>query len=254
MSQVSSERPGRHGKWRGSAGRPELLQMTPINAVSLTGPGGQEALQTGKTMAWRARLSLIPVLAAACLLLTATGPSRAATFVLDRDHTEVRASWDHLGLSRQSARFNDVVGRVTFSPDNPEQSTVDVTIKVDSVSTGVAALDKHLTGSTDFFDVQRHPNITFKSRSVTMTSPKTANIEGDLTINGITKPATLSAVWNFLGEHPLANVNPVYKDVEAAGFSARTQILRSEWGITRTIPLVSDEIRITIEVEMLKRP
>lgn len=204
-------------------------------------------------MVWRMRNLLLPVLAAACLLVPATAAT-SATFVLDRDHTEVRASWDHLGLSRQSARFSDVVGRVTFSPEAPERSAVDVTIKVDSVSTGVAALDKHLTGSTDFFDVQRHPNITFRSRSVAMTSPKTANIEGDLTINGITRPATLSAVWNFLGEHPLANVNPVYKDVEAAGFSARTQILRSEWGITRTIPLVSDEVRITIEVEMLKRP
>lgn len=205
-------------------------------------------------MDWRMRNLLLPVLGAACLLMPVATSATAAMFVLDRDHTEVRASWDHLGLSRQSARFDDVVGRVTFSPENPEQSSVDVTIKVDSVSTGVAALDKHLTGSTDFFDVQRHPNITFRSRSVAMTSPKTANIEGDLTINGITKPATLSAVWNFLGEHPLANANPVYKDVEAAGFSARTQILRSEWGITRTIPLVSDELRITIEVEMLKRP
>lgn len=205
-------------------------------------------------MVWRMRNLLLPILGASWLLVQAVAPATAAMFVLDRDHTEVRASWDHLGLSRQSARFDDVIGRVTFSPDHPEQSSVDVTIKVASVSTGIVALDKHLTGSTDFFDAQRHPNITFRSRSVAMTSPKTANIDGDLTINGITKPATLSAVWNFLGEHPLANVNPVYKDVEAAGFSARTQILRSEWGITRTIPLISDEIRLTIEVEMLKRP
>lgn len=205
-------------------------------------------------MALRLRNIVLALLAAACLMPQAIPSASAATFVLDRDHTEVRASWDHLGLSRQSARFNDVMGRVTFDPDYPEQSTVDVTIKVDSISTGVAALDQHLTGSTDFFDIQRYPNITFKSRSVVMTSAKSANIEGDLTINGITKPVTLSAVWNFLGEHPLANANPVYKGVEAAGFSARTQILRSEWGITRVIPLVSDEIRITIEVEMLKQP
>jgi polyisoprenoid-binding protein YceI len=194
------------------------------------------------------------MLTAISLLPGALSPVAAATFVLDGDHTEVRASWDHLGMSRQSARFKDVIGRVNFSPENPEQSTVDVTIKVDSISTGVPALDQHLIGSTDFFDVQKYPNIIFRSRSVTMTSPKSANIEGDLTINGITKPVTLSAVWNFLGEHPLANANPVYKDVQAAGFSARTQILRSEWGINRVVPLVSDEIRITIETEMLMRP
>lgn len=202
----------------------------------------------------RLRNCVLALLAAAFLLPEGVVPASAATFVLDSNHTEVRASWDHLGLSRQSARFKDVIGRVNFTPENPEQSTVDVTIKVDSISTGVSALDRHLTGSTDFFDVQKYPNIIFRSRSVTMTSPKSGNIEGDLTINGITKPVTLSAVWNFLGEHPLAKANPVYKDVQAAGFSARTQILRSEWGISRVIPLVSDEIRITIEAEMLKRP
>lgn len=205
-------------------------------------------------MVLRLRNCVLAMLAAAFLLTQAVAPASAATFVLDSDHTEVRASWDHLGLSRQSARFKDVIGRVNFVPENPEQSTVDVTIKVDSISTGVSALDGHLTGSTDFFDVQKYPNITFRSRSVTMTSPKSANIEGDLTMNGITRPVTLSAVWNFMGEHPLAKANPVYKDVQAAGFSARTQILRSEWGISRVIPLVSDEIRITIETEMLERP
>ncbi|CFX43098.1 YceI-like domain protein [Candidatus Filomicrobium marinum] len=205
-------------------------------------------------MVGRLRNLALALLAAASLLQITVTQSRAETFVLDRDHTEVRASWDHLGISRQSANFNDVIGRVEFSPDRPEQSSVDITIKVASISTGVPALDKHLKETTDFFDVNKYPNITFRSRSVAMTSAKSANIEGDLTINGITKPVTLSAVWNFLGEHPLANVNPVYKDVQAAGFSARTQILRSEWGISRTIPLVSDEIRITIEVEMLKRP
>jgi len=205
-------------------------------------------------MVLRLANSALALLWAAALLVGAHGPASAETFVLDRDHTEVRASWDHLGMSRQSARFSDVIGRVSFFPENPEQSSVDVTIKVNSVSTGVSALDKHLTTSSDFFDVGRYPDITFKSRAVIMTSPKSANIDGDLTINGITKPVTLSAVWNYLGEHPLANANPVYKGVQAAGFSARTQILRSEWGITRVIPLVSDEIRINIEAEMLKQP
>ncbi len=185
--------------------------------------------------------------------MTLATPVRADSYVLDREHTDVRFSWDHLGMSRQSGIFRDVIGRVEFDPAQPEASSVNVTIKVASIQTGAAALDRHLTQTTDFFDVARHPDITFKSSRVAMTSSRTANIEGDLTINGITKPVTLSAVWNFTGEHPLSNVNPVYKGVFASGFSARTQILRSEWGITRTVPLVSDEIRITIEAEMLRR-
>ena len=57
-------------------------------------------------------------------------------------------------------------------------------------------------------------------------------------------------VWNFTGEHPLSAINPVYKDHYSSGFSATTQIFRSDFGITRTIPYVSDELRITIETEM----
>lgn len=205
----------------------------------------------------RAGLRVFTVSALVSLALTGgmmlAAPAHADTYVLDREHTDVRFSWDHLGMSRQSGIFRDVIGQVEFDPAQPEASSVNVTIKVASIQTGAAALDRHLTQTTDFFDVARHPDITFKSSRVAMTSSRTANIEGELTINGITKPVTLSAVWNFTGEHPLSNVNPVYKGVFASGFSARTQILRSEWGITRTVPLVSDEIRITIEAEMLRR-
>jgi polyisoprenoid-binding protein YceI len=86
-----------------------------------------------------------------------------------------------------------------------------------------------------------------------MTTAKTANVSGEVSFNGFTRPATLSVVWNFSGEHPLSKINPVYAGVYASGFSARTQILRSEFGITRSIPLVSDELRITIEAELHRR-
>ncbi|MCH9808050.1 MAG: YceI family protein [Alphaproteobacteria bacterium] len=175
---------------------------------------------------------------------------KGGVFILDKDHSHVRFSWDHLGLSRQSARFGDVIGRVAFDPLNPEKSQVDVTIKVASVMSGVAALDGVLRDTNDYFKAAAHPDIKFKSTSVVPTSGKTANVSGDLTFNGVTKPVMLAVVWNFLGEHPLAEINPIYQGVTAAGFSGRTKILRSEWGMTRGIPLISDEIRIAIEVEM----
>jgi polyisoprenoid-binding protein YceI len=178
-------------------------------------------------------------------------PAQAATYALDKQHTEVRFSWDHLGLSRQSGKFSDVTGTVEFDEAQPELAKIDVTIKVASVVTGVTALDSHLVKSKEFFDSAAHPTITFRSREVRPTGEKTAELTGDLTINGIAKPVTLAVVWNFFGPHPLGAINPVLKDKVAAGFSARTQILRSEWGLTRTIPLVSDEIRIAIEMEML---
>ena len=150
----------------------------------------------------------------AIAMATASAAPAHATpdsYTFDKEHTEVRFSWDHLGMSRLSGRFLDVTGDAQF------------------------------------------PEISFKSTEVVMTTAKTANVMGELTINGVTRPATLSVVWNFSGEHPLSKVNPVYAGVYASGFSARTQVLRSEFGITRSIPLVSDEIRITIETEMQRR-
>lgn len=181
------------------------------------------------------------------------GALAQGAFVLDRDHTQVRFSWDHLGMSRQSGQFRDVIGRLSFDPQSPENSQLEVTIKAASLWTGVSALDRVLTETSDYLNVPQHPEITFRSTSVAMTSAKTANVTGDLSINGVTKPVTMAVVWNFLGDHPLAEINPVYQAVTAAGFSAKTQILRSEWGITRGIPLISDEIRISIEAE-LHRP
>lgn len=177
-----------------------------------------------------------------------------ATFTFDRAHTEVRASWDHLGLSRQSARFSDVSGQLVFDPEKPEEAAVEVTIKVAGIQTGVQALDNLMVRTKDYFDAASHPLITFKSTGVRMTGDKTAELQGDLSINGRAKPVALAVVFNYLGPHPLGVVNPALKDVTVAGFSARTQILRSEWGISRTVPLVSDEIRISIEAELQKVP
>lgn len=183
-----------------------------------------------------------------------SAPVLADEYVIDKQHTDVRFSWDHLGLSRQSGRVTGVDGVIEFDPDKIEATKVKVKIALASLSTGVPALDSVLLKTKDYFDVAAHPTITFQSTNLHATGEKTAELTGDLTINGVTKPATLAVVWNFLGPHPLGTINPTYADKIAASFSARTQILRSEWGITRYIPLVSDEIRISIETELYRAP
>lgn len=185
--------------------------------------------------------------------LAAPASATPDTYTFDKDHTEIRFSWDHLGLSRQSGRFESVSGEVVFDPEKPEASRIDVRIPLKSLSTGVAALDDALMKTPDYLNVSQHPEITFKSSEVIMTTARTANVSGELTFNGVTRPVMLSVVWNFSGEHPLSKINPTYAGVYASGFSARTQILRSEFGITRSIPLVSDEIRISIETELHRR-
>ncbi len=192
-------------------------------------------------------------MAALAVLCLGTTSVRADVYDLDPEHTEVRFSWDHLGLSRQSGRFTDVKGVVNFNPNNPAISTVEVTIPLSSIQTGVKKLDEHLLNSREFFNPETHPDITFKSVSVTPTGQRTAEVTGELAMNGVTRPVVLDVIWNFSGEHPLSTINPTYAGVYASGFSAKTQIRRSDWGLTRTIPFVSDEIRITIETEMYRR-
>ena len=179
-----------------------------------------------------------------------TGLAHADTWLLDKQNTSVRFTWNHLGLSRQSAQFLDVDGRLEFSPTDPDGGSVDIAIKTASVSSGVREYDNNLK-SADFFNVANNPIITFKSTAVRRLTDKTGEVEGELTMLGVSKPVTLQVMWNYTGEHPFAAVNPTYKSRWVSGFSATATVLRSAWGLTRAVPLISDEIRITIEAEFL---
>lgn len=189
------------------------------------------------------------VMSALLLLAGACAPALADTYVLDKQHTEVRFSWNHLGLSRQSGRFLDAEGKLEFDPERPESSQLDVRIKLASISTGVKELDAAVK-SREFLDAAQYPVATFHSTSVKRLGEKTAQVTGDLTLAGQTHPVTLEVTWNFIGEHPLSKINPVYTDLYYTGFSATSVLRRSDWGITRTIPYVSDEIQLTIEAEL----
>ncbi|MEL6299463.1 MAG: YceI family protein [Pseudomonadota bacterium] len=190
---------------------------------------------------------------AAAVFLTAalTQIARADTWRLDPDHTEIRFSWNHMGLSRQSGEFVDAFGRLVFSPTDPVSGRVEITALLTGLRSGVPALDEMLR-SPDYFDASQHPRITFKSSGVTRSGEKQGMLKGDLTLRGVTRPVTLSARWNFTGEHPLSSFNPTYRGKWVSGFSATGLIRRSEWGMTQAVPLVSDEIRLDIEAEFLR--
>jgi len=177
--------------------------------------------------------------------------AQSATYRLDKDYTAISFSWSHLGLSRQSARLTGAEGRVTFDPANPEAGTIDVTMKAANISTGIRDFDL-LIKSSDYFNATQFPLITFKSKGIRRLSDKTGQVMGDLTIKGITRPVALSVVWNFSGEHPLARINPNYRDVYVSGFSASAVLRRSDWDLSLAVPLVSDEIRLSIETEMMR--
>lgn len=186
------------------------------------------------------------------LLAVASVEAHADIWVLDKTAAEVRFRYDHLGLSRQSGTFRDIEGRLEFSPTDPESGRVEAVIRVAGISTGVPEYDE-LLRTSDFFDAARFPTITFKSTGVRKTGDKTGEVIGNLTIMGAMHPVTLNVVWNFTGEYPLSAINPTYIGKWVSGFSAKTVIRRSEWGLKRGIPLLSDEIEILIEAEFLRQ-
>ena len=178
-------------------------------------------------------------------------PASADVWVVDKNTTTITFSYDHIGLSRQSGRFKDIEGRLEFSPTEPEAGVVDITIKATAISTGVPELDR-LLRSVDFLDSSRHPLIRYRSRGVKPTGERTGEIEGELTMMGVTLPVTLTTRWNFTGEHPFSSSNPAYVGKWVSGFSASTTIERSRWGIKRALPLISDQVEIRIEAEFTK--
>ncbi len=192
------------------------------------------------------------ILVATILVMFSTVPAWSDAYMIDKSHTVIGFGWERAGLSRQQGRFTDVSGVIDFNPEAPEAASVDVTIRASSIQTGVDALDRHLR-SGDFFDVANHPVIVFKSSAVIKTGDKTAQIAGDLTMLGVTRPVTLEVVWQFTGPHPLGAINPQLSGRTVSVFSARGTIERSQWGLTRAIPLVADAIQITIETEALRK-
>lgn len=176
----------------------------------------------------------------------------ADTWVFDKQSTEIRFSWDYLGLSRRSGRFTEMEGALEFAPTEPEVGMVELSIRANSVSTGAREFDD-LLKSPDFFAAVGNPRITFRSTGITKTGERTGDVAGELTILGVTRQVTLATTWNFTGEHPLGASNTSYQGKWVSGFSATAKVLRSDFGMKRGIPLVSDEVRIDIEAVFLRK-
>jgi polyisoprenoid-binding protein YceI len=188
------------------------------------------------------KLALVPAFALATLLAPAVHAA-PETFVIDGTHTFPRFEYSHFGYSRQANRFDRTSGTVTL--DRAAQSgTVDVVIDATSVSTGYAVFDQHLRGE-DFFDVAKHPNITFKSESMKFDGDKLKQVEGVLTIKGIAKPVTLEVNSFHCMPHPM-------RKKDACGANATAQIKRSDFNMGKHVPHVSDEVVLSIPIEAIK--
>lgn len=170
----------------------------------------------------------------------------ADTYALDPAHTQTIFTINHLGFSTITGAVHDLKGTLLLDTAKPENSTVEVTMAADSVDTGFAARDKDLQGPM-FFNAAQFPTMTFKSTRIKKTGAKTADIQGDFTLLGVTKPLTLKTTFNRMAQDTTGT--NVYK----AGFTATTTIKRSEFGMKAYVPYVGDDVNVTINFEGIKQ-
>jgi len=174
-----------------------------------------------------------------------TTATQLRTFGIDKAHSEAVFQVRHL-LTKVRGRFTDFEGTVKLDQENPENSSVDVSIQATSIDTSQADRDVHLR-SADFFDVEKFPTLTFKSTRVTPTGNQTFAVAGDLTIHGITKSVVLPTTFLGMAKDPWGN--------ERAGFEAEVTINRKDYGLNWNAALeaggflVGDEVKISLQVQ-----
>jgi polyisoprenoid-binding protein YceI len=167
------------------------------------------------------------------------GGRAAETYAADTTHSSVVYRVKHMNTSFAWGRFNDIKGAFTLDESNPAEGRFDFQVKADSIDTAEPKRDQHLK-SPDFFNAVQFPAITFKSQSIT----KSANgyeVTGDLTLHGVTKPITLKVVQTGAGKD--------MKGTPIAGIETSFNIKRSDFGMSKMIPAVGDDVWINVSIE-----
>jgi len=188
----------------------------------------------------------LSLLVGAVSLISPLAIAQTSTWVPDKAHSEVTFSVLHLSLANVRGRFGNIGGSIVWNETDVTKSTVNVTIDVSTVDTGVEQRDADLK-SPNFFDVAQYPVASFVSTKVTK-SGNELTVAGDLTVHGVTKPVVLKV------EGPTGPVSGMDKKPHC-GFSATTTISRSEFNIAPKYPaaVVGDEIKLAIDVDIAKQ-
>jgi polyisoprenoid-binding protein YceI len=179
-------------------------------------------------------------------------PAAPTTWQIDPKHSSAQFSVKHLMISTVRGEFHGLDGVIYFDDNDISKSTVNVTIDANSVDTREPDRDKHLK-SPDFFDTAKYPTITFKSTKVEQISADKLKVTGDLTIHGVTRSVVLDV------ERPTAAIKDPW-GMQRSAVSATTRINRQDFGVKWNQTLdsggaaVSDDVKITIDVEMVIPP
>lgn len=171
------------------------------------------------------------------------------TWQVDYSHSDIQFKVRHMMISSVRGRFEEFAAVIDFDPDNMTNTAVEVTIPLKSINTRDDKRDEHLR-SADFFDVENHPNMIFKSTRVEQDNERNGRLIGDLTIRGVTKEVTLDVEYAGMAKAPWGTTS--------AGFSATGKLNRKEFGLNWNAALetggvlVGDDVQIAIELEIVK--
>lgn len=175
-------------------------------------------------------------LALAAALTLASAPLFATTsYTLEPNYTQAVVHWEHLGFSTPTATLGQGTGTLEFDQADPTKSSIKVVIPLTSLNTSVPELDEHLR-SADFFDAAKFPTATFASTKIEKgDAPNHLLVSGEMTMHGVTKPVTLAATIVRIGVNPRSNLPTI-------GLDATTTLKRSDFGLGKFVPQVSDAI------------
>ncbi len=179
-----------------------------------------------------------------------------AKWTFEPGHTAAAFSVRHMMVTNIRGHFKNVQGKLDFDPENPENSSVEVTIDATGLWTGEVMRDGHLA-SADFLDVENYPEITFKSDQIAMAGAHEYTFTGDLTIRGVTQRATLDVTWLGSWETPWWVDDEDKGPITRAGFAARTTINRHDFGVSwqgtmeKGGIVVGNMVEITIDAEAI---
>lgn len=187
--------------------------------------------------------TLIALFGAFAGLSMTAGAMAADSYTIDSRHTFPVFEVNHLGFSTQRGRFNSVTGKIMLVPSQ-KSGSIEVTIDSASIDMGLEAWDKHMRGE-DFFNAEKFPNMSFKSTKLVYDGDRLVGAEGDFTLLGVTKPVKLEVKGFTCGTHPI-------NKKALCGADISTVIKRSEFGMTKYVPSISDDVVVRIPVEAFK--
>lgn len=172
---------------------------------------------------------------------------QAGTYKLDSGHGKITWSVNHLGFSTYYGQFINVAADLTLDPANPANSKLTATVPLTDVAPNDDGLKRHLQ-TPDFFDTAQFPTATFEATSIVVDDDDAteAEVTGNLTLHGVTRPVTLDVEFNQAG--------PAMGNVYKVGFDGEATIRRSEFGMSYGLPAIGDEVELHIEGEFVKQP